>query len=178
MPRKILEIDPTEPYTVEPNAVEPSRTQPERPLPRLVEPPPIAAEPVRFTRLRSILILESDPSIRKLLRRLLHRRGYFTHEVLQPEDLPAELRERRVDLLITDTPLMDASGSDGALALTRVYPNLKILALLSESPNGVEIAGRSLALTKPFSLETFLECVDRLIEVGQTPSSVPEPWPG
>ena len=37
--------------------------------------------PVRFIRPRSVLILESYLSIRKLLRRLLDRRGYFTNEL-------------------------------------------------------------------------------------------------
>jgi CheY-like chemotaxis protein len=154
MPRQLLEIDPLEPYPT-PDSVEPLRTQP---LPHLVESLPIAPQLLRFTRPRSILILESDPSIRKLLCRLLDRRGYFTHEVIEPGDLPAELRERRVDLLII------ADGLSAALALALLHPNLKILALSPDSLNGAEIPGRCLALTKPFSFESFLECVDRLLE--------------
>jgi CheY-like chemotaxis protein len=169
MPRQIFEIHPVdahpaEPDSAEPNFAEPRRTPPERLLPPLVELPLTAAQPVRFIRLRSILILENDPSIRKLLRRLLHRRGYFTHEVLQPEDIPAELRERRVDLLIIDASLMGANGLDAALALASVHPNLKILKLSVDSLDVAEIPGRCSALTKPFSSETFLESVDRLLE--------------
>jgi len=155
MPRPLVEIDPVEPHLPGSGFGDPPRP---RPLPRLVEPPPIADEPLRFTRPRSILILESDPSIRKLLRRLLDRRGYFTHEVSEANDLPAELRERRVDLLII------ADGLNSALALAHVHPNLKILALSLESGNGAEIPGRCLTLPKPFSLESFLESVDRLLE--------------
>jgi CheY-like chemotaxis protein len=162
MPRQLLEIDPVGPYPVEPEPVEPPRTPP---LPRLVEPPPAAAKPLRFARPRSVLILESDPSIRKLLRRLLDRRGYFTHEIIEAEDLPAELRERRVDLLIIEASLQrEAYGLDAVLALAQAHPNLKILALSAESLNGAEIPGRCVALTKPFSMEAFLECVDRLLE--------------
>jgi len=153
MPRPLLEIDPLAPLLAEP-----PRTQAGPPLPRLVGPPPIADQPLRFTRPRSILILESDPSIRRLLCRLLDRRGYFTHEVIQPDDLPAELRERRVDLLII------ADELNSVLAAAHVYPHLKILALCSDSLNGNEIPGRFLALAKPFSLESFLESVDRLLE--------------
>jgi CheY-like chemotaxis protein len=133
--------------------VEPLRTSwlimPRTPaLPRLVERP----------RPRSVLILESDPSIRKLLRRLLDRRGYFTHEVMDARDLPTELRERRVDLLvIADEPNL-------ALDLASVHTNLKILALSMESLNGAEIPGRCLALAKPFAPHMFLESVDRLLE--------------
>jgi DNA-binding response OmpR family regulator len=112
----------------------------------------------RFTLPQSILILESDLSTRKLFGRLLDRRGYFTHEVIEPENLPTELRERRVDLLIIDT------GLDAALALARVHPNLKILALSVESLNCAEVPAHCLVLTKPFSLDTFLESVHRLLE--------------
>lgn len=174
MPRQVLDVDPVDVDPIEPDPVEPDLVEcvrPElRPIPRLVEPPPIVA-PLRFTRSRSVLILEGDLSIRKLLRRLLDRRGYFTHEVAKPEDLPAELRERRVDLLILDAVLMGANGLDSALALAHVHPDLKVLALSLESLDQADVPERCLALTKPFSLETFLESVDRLLEPVHPPGS-------
>jgi CheY-like chemotaxis protein len=153
MPRPLLEIDPLDYHLPEP-----SRIQPGSLLPRLVEPPPIADQPLRFTRPRSILILESDASIRRLLHRLLDRRGYFTHEVIQADDLTAELRERRVDLLII------ADELNSLLAAAHDHPHLKILALSSDSLDGNEAPGRCLALAKPFASHMFLECVDRLLE--------------
>ena len=149
LPRQILEIE---------------IAPPERSVPHLVEPPPILVPPERLIRPRSILILESDLAIRKLLRRLLDRRGYFTHEVSGPGDLATELHERRVDLLVVDSALLGADGLEAALALAAVHPNLKILALSLESPDPIGIPARCLALTKPFSLESFLESVDRLLE--------------
>jgi hypothetical protein len=165
MPRPLLEIDPLEPHLPGSDFRDTPRTQTPPPLPRLVEPPPIADQPLRFTRARSILILESDPSIRKLLCRLLDCRGYFTHEVIQPDDLPTELRERRVDLLII------ADELNSLLAAAHVHPHLKILALSSESLSGAEIPSRCLALAKPFSLESFLESVDRLLEPAIQPDN-------
>jgi CheY-like chemotaxis protein len=128
----------------------------------VAEPPRV--QPLPFTRPRSILILESDPFVRKLLCRLLHRRGYFTHEVVDADDLGAELRERRVDLLIIEASLASSSGLDATLAFARLHPSLKILALSAEPLNGAEISGRCLALAKPFASQMFLECVDRLLE--------------
>lgn len=166
MPRQMLGIDSVDAVlidheNVESETIEAEITQPERPLPRLVEAPPSATPPVRFIRSRSVLILESDLSIRKLLRRLLDRRGYFTHEVLQLEDLALELRERRVDLLIVDTL--------HAFSFSHLHPNLKILALSSELPDHSEFPDRCLALTKPFSLESFLDSVDNLLEPATPP---------
>jgi CheY-like chemotaxis protein len=121
------------------------------------EPARVAIQPLRITRPRSILILESDPSIRKLLRRFLDRRGYHTHVVIEPENLPAELRERHVDLLIS------AAGLNTLGAVAQEYPNLKILTLSLDSLNGAEIPGSRVALAKPFSFQMFLESVDRLL---------------
>jgi hypothetical protein len=123
-------------------------------LPAVVEPetsrrPAIACPP------GSILILENDLSIRKLLRRLLERRGYSTVEIARSEDLDGELNGRPVDLLIVDVSAAAASALAGA------YPNLKILALSTESL--ADIPGRLLALPKPFPLDSFVDSVDRLL---------------
>jgi CheY-like chemotaxis protein len=153
MPRPLPEIEPLEPHLPEP--------PPPRPLPRLVGHP----------RPRSVLLLESDASIRKLLRRLLDRRGYFTHEVMDAEDLGAELRERRVDLLIIESSPGGSNGLGATLALARVHPTLKILALSMDPQNGAEFPGRCLALAKPFASEMFLESVDRLLEFETPPDN-------
>ncbi len=112
----------------------------------------------------AVLILESDLSIRKLLRRLLDRRGYSTAEFARIGDLEAELNNRGAPLLVVDAA---AEGIDAKVleGLARAHPDLKILAL-SEEPlarTDQEIADRLLELAKPFSLDRFVECVDQLL---------------
>jgi DNA-binding NtrC family response regulator len=65
---------------------------------------------------------------------------------------------------------VSATGADGVQALVelgRVHPNLKILALsgasLARSDHADEIPGRFLTLPKPFGLDSFVACVDRLL---------------
>jgi DNA-binding NtrC family response regulator len=111
-----------------------------------------------------ILILESDLSIRKLLRRLLERRGYLTVEISQAADLAGALRDRRADLLIVDVSAVPETGVAGLVALAHAHPSLKILALSAESLQDIEIPGRLLSLPKPFALDRFVDCVDRLVE--------------
>ncbi len=164
MPRHILDLELTDPALDE-------IAEPDSPIPLLVELAPLPAHPAGLARTRSILILESDLSIRKLLRRLLERRGYFIHEVMRSEDLAAELRERRVDLLIVDVPLVGTGGLEAAFGLAGAHPNLKILALSSESLNGAKVSERCSTLRKPFSLESFLECVERLLEPAAPPDN-------
>jgi CheY-like chemotaxis protein len=159
MPFSLLLNDPISDSS---DAFEVQPMEPQRPMPQLMEAPS-PAKKVRFVRPRSVLILEGDLSIRKLLRRLLDRRGYFTCEVADPKDLESELRERRVDLLIVDAPLLGADGAATAFALAQNHPDLKILAFLPEPENRGEPSARCLTLSKPFSLDSFIQSVDRLL---------------
>lgn len=109
-----------------------------------------------------ILILEEDLSIRKLLRRLLERRGYHTVEIERIEDLAGELLGRPVDLLIVDVSTAEA-GLDAVVKLARALPDLKILALSAEALKDGELPGRLLVLPKPFPLDSFVDSVDRLL---------------
>jgi two-component system cell cycle response regulator CpdR len=112
------------------------------------------------------LILESDLSIRKLLYRLLDRRGYAIAEIDQAAELPGQLRDRPADLLIVDySPAREDNVELGTLA--RAHPRSKILAL-SEEPLAFtepdnELLSRLMVLPKPFALDSFVDCVERLL---------------
>jgi CheY-like chemotaxis protein len=173
--RSLLNLDSIEPRRIEPEPVHPLAKEPHLVhLPRpeiavrgvdLIEPPP---QPLPC----SIVILESDLSIRKLLRRLLERRGYLTVEIEQVDGLASELRNRRADLLIVDVSATPETGLEAILALARVHPNLKILALSAETLDS-EIPGRLLVLPKPFPLDRFVDCVDRLVQQPIPPNTLP-----
>jgi CheY-like chemotaxis protein len=177
---KLLNLDSFQPQVSDPPRVDPP----------LVDPPPVSVaptaeavnvkEPVRTESVPAtpelplqplpasapghILILENDLSIRKLLRRLLDRRGYSTVEISQAEDLASELRGRPADLLVIDVAAAGHAGLEAVLEVARVHSSLKILALSAESLKDYEIPGRLLALPKPFPLESFVDCVDRLLQ--------------
>jgi CheY-like chemotaxis protein len=181
-PRSFLNLNPTEPRRVEPQPVHPSNHQPQLiPVPQpeieargvdAIEVAPVETSQPILAVPGPILILESDLSIRKLLRRLLERRGYLTVEISHARDLAGELRDRRADLLIVDVSAVPETGVEGLVALTRAYPSLKILALSTESLQDSEIPGRLLALPKPFALDRFVDCVDRLLERPGQPNAL------
>ena len=176
--RKVLALDIISPTHIEPEPVHPQRNQPHLiPLggnvdviaPQLVESQTFAsyqepAEPILTAQPGCILILEDDLSIRKLLRRLLDRRGYFTVEIANAADLAAQLLERRAGLLIVDVPPGAENGVKEVAALADAHPALKILALSAEKLPDFEIPGRLLVLPKPFPLESFVDCVEQLLE--------------
>jgi CheY-like chemotaxis protein len=158
--RTILALDAVEPRRLEPEHV---RALSESPAAQPEPAQPIATSPA------PILILESDLSIRKLLRRLLERRGYNAVEVAQAEDLAAEMLDRNVDLLIVDVSAVEA-GVEAVVAFARALPSLKILALSAEPLLANEIPERLLVLPKPFALDSFVDCVDRLLGRSSPPN--------
>jgi CheY-like chemotaxis protein len=125
--------------------------------------------------LGAILILESDLSIRKLLRRLLERRGYFIMEIEQADHLASRLRNRRADLLIVDVSPTGEPSVKALVALAPAHPGLKILALSAESlaraEHDGEIPGCLSVLPKPFPLDSFVDCVDRLLGRSNPPNA-------
>ncbi len=149
---------------VEPASIESPVAEPELPEEKPAEIHTLPSQPAPAAVPGPILILESDLSIRKLLRRLLERRGYFIVEIAEAEGLALELRGRRASLLIVGASTMDARGVEALVALARSHPALKILALSTHSFEGREIPGRLQALPKPFGLDRFVECVDRLLD--------------
>jgi CheY-like chemotaxis protein len=116
-----------------------------------------------------ILILENDLSIRDLLCRLLERGGYSSVQIQETQNLASELKAHHAELLVID--VSTTKGIDTAIALARIHPNLKILALVAGSLDGNAIPGRLQVLPKPFALDSFVDCVDHLMESAAPPES-------
>ncbi len=168
--RKRSTVEVVEPRHIQAEPVRPPRKQPqlissvmkaEVIAPRPIETP--AAIP-RTAGPGAVLILQNDLSIRKLLRRLLERRGYFTVEIAQLEDLANELRDRHADLLIMDVAAGGPSGVQAAIELAAAHPQLKILALAEQAIPDNQIPGRLQVLLKPFPLDSFVDRVDGLLQ--------------
>ncbi len=180
---KLLNLDSIEPRRRAPEAVHPRNGEPPSvQLPRsevesreldITAPAPVESAPVTppepppgpppAPTPAPVLILEDDLSIRKLLRRLLERRGYCTVELSHADDLARELLERGASLLVVDVAATGANGVKAVVAMASAHPGLKILALSAESLQGSEIPGRLLALPKPFPLDSFIDSVERLL---------------
>ncbi len=114
----------------------------------------------------NILLLERDLSIRKLLRRLLERRGNSVVEIEQGDDLANVLRRHRADLLVAGLSYEGQHDANSLTALASGHPGLRILALATAgfefAPEQKELDRRMVVLQKPFSLEDFIDAVERL----------------
>jgi hypothetical protein len=94
---------------------------------------------------------------------MLERQGHIVNELEDARNLPTELAGTRVDLLVADAGLLGGHWSVARAYLLRAHPDLKLLAVSEESLDPGPASDRCVALSKPFSLETFQESVDRLL---------------
>ena len=110
----------------------------------------------------TVLLVEDNSELRHVLREALASEGY---EVLAARDEPEALellRERRVDLLISD--LSDPPpDSDELEALRREFPDLPVLTLSAATDmhpalffGSWQSPGRYRTLTRPFRLRELL----------------------
>jgi CheY-like chemotaxis protein len=112
-----------------------------------------------------ILVLDDEPAVLKLMTRLLREEG---HEVVAVDSCQACLRASiaahpAYDLVITNTPSPDLSGTEHIQQLQRLFPGLPILHLDDLSLPYQLVAGTMTTPYVPFSLDAVLDAVDRLV---------------
>ncbi len=142
-------------------------------LPRVDELPTldIATEPKprREAGTETILIVEDEDAIRELVVAFLEDSGYT---VLQASDAKKGIQMARasahIDLLLTDVIMPGLSGSELALALRAVFPNLKLLFMSGYTRDLVAqhgvLTGDEMLLEKPFTKEALLAKVRSVLD--------------
>jgi DNA-binding response OmpR family regulator len=120
-----------------------------------------------------ILVIDDDPQMLELLRRMLERAGY---EVFEAPDGRKGLRvcqSTRIDLVITDIIMPDMEGLAVIMELRREFADMKIIAISGYahiSPEGTlylalgSTLGADRTFTKPLEREELLRAVRDLVE--------------
>ncbi|MDE3154776.1 MAG: PAS domain S-box protein [Acidobacteriota bacterium] len=124
----------------------------------------VARSPVR-----TVLVVDADDAVRKLLVRLLGQQGLRAIEAAGPARalaLAAELGASSVDLLITDVNASPATGFDLAANIRAILPDLPVI-FMSAQTDGPAVdrlrrASASTLLEKPFTTATVLAAIERL----------------
>jgi two-component system cell cycle sensor histidine kinase/response regulator CckA len=105
----------------------------------------------------TILLVEDEAGVRRLVRAILQQRGYAVLEADGPEHALRICREpsRRIDLLLTDVVMPEMSGRELAIEITRLRPELKVLYMSGYTDNaivhhGLKALGPAF-LQKPFT---------------------------
>ncbi len=116
--------------------------------------PEAPAAPVRET----ILLVEDEPGIRALVRKILRRENYNVIEAGSAEEAlaMASAAEGRIDLLVTDVMLPEASGRDLAESIRESRQDLRVLYISGYTDDDAVRSGAippgSKFLQKPFTL--------------------------
>jgi nitrogen-specific signal transduction histidine kinase/ActR/RegA family two-component response regulator len=142
-------------------------------LPRDERAPTVAAPPaipVVSAGPRRILIVDDEPGVRTVVRRMLRRAGF---DVVEADSGPAALAEIRgaavpFDVLLTDLVMPGMHGRDLIAHARRLVPSLAIVCMTGyasdpDAPDGGPASGLAI-VTKPFSAETLLRAVTRTFQ--------------
>jgi len=134
----------------------------ESPEYRTRRPETLAPTPVA----RTVLLVDDEPSVRAITRRLLERAGYRVleaadgHEALSIAARP----EVRLDLLLTDMVMPGLSGQQVVVRFRATRPGIPVVGITGYAGESPEVAaageaGLSGLVTKPFSADALIRAV-------------------
>jgi CheY-like chemotaxis protein len=117
-----------------------------------------------------ILILDDEPSILLMLKKLLEKAGYEIEVALNGKEGMKLFEINKPDLLITDIIMPEKEGLETIFELRRNYPDLKIIAISGGGrigPDGylpgAKLLGANAVFTKPIVPKDFLQAVSDLL---------------
>jgi two-component system, cell cycle sensor histidine kinase and response regulator CckA len=115
---------------------------------------------------RTILLVEDEPSLRKLTRRTLTDMGYVVLEADSAAQAVEVARHANapIDLLLTDVIMPGMSGGDLAKMLSPESPHMHILFMSGYTDGAIEVRGSLppglVVLRKPFTRDTLLRTIE------------------
>ncbi|MEX1182804.1 MAG: response regulator [Gemmatimonadota bacterium] len=120
----------------------------------------------------SILIIDDDASVRRLLRKALEGAGHTVAEANNGGTGMQRFREKRSDLVITDLYMPEQDGIETIQQLRAEAPGCRILAVSGEAaargtPGALRDAGllgADAMLAKPFDIPQLLAAVEDLLK--------------
>ncbi len=117
-----------------------------------------------------ILVVEDEPGIRGLVRKILRREGYEVIEAGNAEEAQtaASTHDAPIDLLLTDVMLPGLGGRALAESLTQQHPGLKVVYVsgftADEGVRSGAFPPGSRFLQKPFTLSALVDTVKSTLE--------------
>jgi len=120
----------------------------------------------------TILFVEDEPSIRRVLQRFLEMAAYTVLEAATPREALelAQHYERPIDLLLTDVVMPEMSGRELADRLVAQRPGLLVLYMSGYADDAIVHQGRlepdTAFLHKPFAPDTLLRRIREVLGPG------------
>ena len=131
-------------------------------------PTPVVAEPVPEPAAETVLVVEDEEVVRRLVRQVLENGGYRVLEAPDGEAALEVAAAADVDLLLTDLVMPKVGGREVADGLRRRNPGLKVIYMSGYADgaileNGVLQPGTEL-LEKPFAFAALTEKVRAVLD--------------
>ncbi|NLF51567.1 MAG: response regulator [Leptolinea sp.] len=131
-------------------------------------------------RIPRVLVIDDDPTIARIAKLTLKNQGY---DVVLAEDTKTGLKElfqETTDLVLLDYMLPEQNGL-AFLKDIRAEPELRNLPVImlttigsSDVVHAAKLLGANDFITKPFTLETLIERVSRLVPIPEDEPTDPE----
>jgi DNA-binding response OmpR family regulator len=113
----------------------------------------------------TVLVVDDEPDLRDIMRRMLERRGFDTLVAGDSEQAIATCRDHQgdIDVLITDLGLPGASGGDLSRTAIALRPDMGVV-YVSGLPKDIAvtkglIGDDALLVKKPFTSELLIEAL-------------------
>jgi len=115
----------------------------------------------------SILVVDDENQIRRLVRETLEQAGYRVTEASDGKEALQQYRLVPADLVIMDILMPNQDGLETTVALRREFPEVKVIVITGGSDmigalNFFDVAtmmGAHRTLQKPFEMKTLLDTV-------------------
>ena len=119
-----------------------------------------------------ILIIDDEPGVLRILRKILEQAGHSVREAPDGQVALQEFKGRPADLVITDIFMPAMDGIEFLVSIRDAFPDARVLAmsgggLLSrdQALGDASLLGADQILQKPFTREEVLEAVERTLKM-------------
>jgi PAS domain S-box-containing protein len=119
----------------------------------------------------TILLVEDEPSILRMTRMMLERKGYTVLTAASPSEAVEKAKNHSgsIDLLMTDVVMPEMNGRDLAEEITSLYPGIRLLFMSGYTSNVIAhhgILDEGVAfIQKPFSMADMAEKVRKVLDM-------------
>ena len=115
----------------------------------------------------SILVVDDEGQLRKLIREILEQAGYQVTEARDGKEAIQQYRLAPADVVIMDILMPEQDGLETTATLRREFPNVKVIAITGSSEmigilsylDVAKMLGAHRTLQKPFEMKALLETV-------------------
>ncbi|MBD3298344.1 MAG: response regulator [candidate division Zixibacteria bacterium] len=113
-----------------------------------------------------VLIVDDEALMRRLVRSILIKEGYFVAQASGVEDALAKLKKSHFDIVITDICMPDSDGFDLLTAVKKNHPDTGVIVMTgfgdASTPDQARTLGADEYFTKPFNEREITVIVERV----------------